>query len=234
MEKLHLDQHISHAFNEDLEKLKAECLRMGGLVEKQLKGAIQALSNADSKIAEEIIFLERDVNAMEISVDEQCLRLLARRQPAASDLRLILVVGKIVRDLERVGDEAKKIAKMAVTLSEEGEAPRGYIEIRHIGATASENLHDALDAFARLDTERALEVMRRDKLLDREYRSATRELITYMMEDPRSISRVMNIMWTLRALERVGDHAGNIAEHIFFLVEGKDVRHTGLGKREPD
>ena len=226
---LHLDQHISHQFNEDLEDLKSQCLSMGGLVEKQLKGAMQALITADSASAEEIISEEQRVNALEISVDEQCLNLLALRQPAASDLRLVLVVGKVVRDLERVGDEAEKIAKMAVKLSEQGELPRGYVELRHIGATAGEMLHDALDALARFDTGVALNVIRRDKALDQEYKSAVREMITYMMEDPRSISRVMNIMWALRALERVGDHSQNIAEHVIFLVEGRDVRHKAEG-----
>ena len=235
MEKtLHLDQHISQQFNEDLEDLKSQCLSMGGLVEKQLKEAVQALINADSEAAEQIISEEQRVNELEVSVDEQCLNLLALRQPAASDLRLVLVVGKVVRDLERVGDEAEKIAKMAVKLSEQGELPRGYVELRHIGATAAEMLHDTLDALARFDTGVALNVIKRDKVLDQEYKSAVREMITYMMEDPRSISRVLDAVLAVRAIERIGDHARNICENVIYQVKGKDVRHLALNQVEQE
>jgi phosphate transport system protein len=221
MDKPQFEHHISHQFNAELEAIKSHVLLMGGLVERQLEDALIAIIDADSRKAEEILAREREVNGMEVSVDDEATKILVRRQPAASDLRMVLVVTKTVRDLERVGDESKKIAKLAVKLAEEGPSPRGYYEVRHIGAAAREMLHDSLDAFARLDVDAALEVVRRDKIVDQEYRSATRELITYMME-------VMNIMWALRALERIGDHARNIAEYVFYLVKGKDLRHEAL------
>jgi phosphate transport system protein len=222
------EHHISHQFDAELESLKTHVLAMGGLVERQIEDALVAIIDADSQRAEEIIAREKQVNGLEVSVDDEVARILVRRQPAASDLRMVLVVTKAVRDLERIGDESKKIAKLAVKLTEEGPAPRGYFEVRHIGAAVREMLHDSLDAFTRLDVQTALEVVRRDKVVDQEYRSATRELITYMMEDPRAISRVINIMWALRSLERIGDHARNIAEYVFYLVKGKDLRHEGL------
>ena len=228
MDKPQLEQHISHKFDADLEAIKSHVLGMGGLVERQIEDALIAIIDADSSKAEEILLREKQVNQMEVSVDDEATRILVKRQPAASHLRMVLVITKTVRDLERIGDESKKIAKLALKLTEEGAAPRGYHELRHIGATVHEMLHDALDAFARLDLEIALGVVRRDKIVDQEYRSATRELITYMMEDPRSISRVMNIMWALRALERIGDHSRNIAEYVFYLAKGKDLRHEGL------
>ena len=222
------EHHTSHQFDAELEAIKSHVLAMGGLVERQIEDALIAIIDADSQRAEEVIAREKQVNGLELSVDEEATRILVRRQPAASDLRLVLVITKAVGDLERIGDESKKIAKLALKLGEEGPSPRGYFEVRHIGAAVREMLHDTLDAFTRLDVDAALEVVRRDKSVDQEYRSATRELVTYMMEDPRSISRVMNIMWALRSLERIGDHSRNIAEYVFYLVKGKDLRHVGL------
>jgi phosphate transport system protein len=170
---------------------------------------------------------------MERDIDEECVRILARRQPAASDLRLIISISKSVIDLERIGDEATKIAKRAIDLCEEGQAPRGYVEIRHIGEQVRKMVQEALDAFARFDADLALSVAQYDKIVDREYKSALRELATYMMEDPRSISRVLSVIWALRSLERIGDHARNIAELVIYLVRGTDVRHTGLAKQGP-
>jgi len=163
-----------------------------------------------------------------MSIDEECVRILARRQPAASDLRLVIAVTKAITDLERVGDEASKIARQAIALTNEGTAPRGYVEVRHIGGYVSKMLQDALDAFARLDMDLAHEVVQMDRTVDLEYSTAMRELVTYMMEDPRSITRVLNIMWTLRALERIGDHARNLAQYVIYLVNGEDVRHTNI------
>ncbi|KJS06176.1 MAG: transcriptional regulator PhoU [Gammaproteobacteria bacterium BRH_c0] len=225
MDKLHLDQHISRHFNEELEAIKTRMLEMGGRVEKQVADAVRALEDADSELAETVIRREMDIDALEIQIDEECATLIARRQPAATDLRMVLAVSKTIRDLERIGDEAKKIAKMAIKLSEEGSAPRGYVEIRHIGNGVRKMLNDSLDSFARYDADSALATMRADQQVDLDYKSALRELITYMMEDPRSISRVMNILWALRSLERVGDHAKNICEQIVYLVKGKDIRH---------
>lgn len=220
--------HISQQFDADLGAIKGHVLSMGGLVERQIVDALHAIIEADSQRAEEVLAREREVNRMEVSVDDEATRILVKRQPAASDLRTVLALIKTVRDLERVGDEAKKIAKLALKLTEEGPSPRGYHELRHIGAEVVAMLHIALDAMTRVDVEAALGVVRRDKDVDREYKSATRELVTYMMEDPRSISRVMNIMWALRSLERIGDHARNIAEYVFYMAKGKDLRHEGL------
>ncbi|MFU8764112.1 MAG: phosphate signaling complex protein PhoU, partial [Haliea sp.] len=179
-------------------------------------------------LAQEVIAGEEEIDDFELEIDEACTMLIARRQPAASDLRMVMSVSKMIRDLERIGDEAKKIAKMAIVLSEEGSAPHGYVEIRHIAKGVRSMLKDALDAFARFDVDAAIATLKADEQVDLDYKTALRELITYMMEDPRSISRVMNILWTLRSLERVGDHTKNICEHIVYLVRGEDIRHSNL------
>ncbi|MGD9660225.1 MAG: phosphate signaling complex protein PhoU [Porticoccaceae bacterium] len=227
MDKLHLEQHISKQFDADLEELKSRMLEMGGLVENQVSDALKAVEMADSSLAVKVIEHESSVDALEMSIDEECILLIARRQPAASDLRLVMAVFRCARDLERIGDEAQKIAKMAIRLSEEGGAPRGYLELRHIGLQVQQMLHKSLDAFARFDVESALEVLPEDAKVDMDYKTAVRELVTYMMEDPRSISRVMNILWTLKAVERIGDHAKNICEQVVYLVQGRDIRHSG-------
>lgn len=225
-------QHISQQFNAELSELKNHLLVMGGLVEKQVSEAVVSLVNGDSGLAEEVRARDEDVDRLELMIDEECTQVIARRQPTASDLRLVMSVVKMVSDLERIGDEASKVAKMAILLAEEGEAPRGYVEVRHIGEHVSRMVRDALDAFARFDTNKALEVMREDKSVDNEYRTATRSLVTFMMEDPRSISRILSVMWVLRALERIGDHACNIAEHVIYMVKGKDVRHISVERAE--
>lgn len=226
MDNLHIDQHISQQFNEDLEKLRTSLLEMGGLVERQITDAVKAIENADAALAEEVMDREDKVDKYEVKLDKNCILVLARRQPAASDLRLVMTVTKVIRDLERMGDEANKIAKMAIALNEQDNIQRGYHEIRHIGANVINIVNVALDAFARFDVQAAIKVVRDDKDIDREYTSSIREMITFMMEDPRSITHVMNIMWALRALERIGDHARNIAEHVIYLVHGTDVRHS--------
>lgn len=228
MDNLNLDQHISRQFNEDLEEIKTSMLEMGGLVEKQVSDAIRALEDADSGLAERVIEVESRIDEMEMEIDETCITLIARRQPAATDLRLVIAVTKTIRDLERIGDEAQKIAKMAIKLSEEGNAPRGYMEVRHIGNCVRKMLDDSLDAFSRFDAEAAIATMHADREVDRDYKTALREMITYMMEDPRSISRSMNILWALKSLERVGDHAKNICEQVVYLVQGRDIRHKKL------
>jgi phosphate transport system protein len=233
MDNFDLDRHISKQYNTDLEDLRTELLEMGGLVQEQVRDAITAISNADIQLAERVVIIEDEVDAKEIELDEHCTSILARRQPAASDLRMVLAVSKITRDLERMGDEARKVAKMALALEEDPSASgQGYVELRHLGNGVLHMVDETLNAFARFDVNTAMEVAREDKIVDQEYKSATRELITYMMEDPRSISRVMNVMWALRALERIGDHARNIAEHIIYLVRGLDVRHTSVSEME--
>ncbi|MGP0174847.1 phosphate signaling complex protein PhoU [Pseudomonas sp. NCHU5208] len=226
--KENLNQHISQQFNAELEEVRSHLLAMGGLVEKQVNDAVTSLIDADSGLAQQVREIDDQINQMERNIDEECVRILARRQPAASDLRLIISISKSVIDLERIGDESTKIAKRAIQLSEEGEAPKGYVEIRHIGDQVRRMVRDALDAFARFDAELALAVAQHDKTVDREYKTALRELVTYMMEDPRSISRVISVIWVLRSLERIGDHARNIAELVIYLVHGTDVRHMGL------
>jgi len=228
MDKGAYTHHISQQYNIELDEVKTHLLQMGGMVETQVQDAISALIEADSAKANLVVATDRKINSMEVSIDEECARILARRQPAASDLRLVLAVTKTITDLERIGDEATKIARRAIDLSEEGMAPRGYVEIRHIGEQVCKMVQEALDAFARLDAEQALRVAQHDKAVDLEYNTAMRELVTFMMEDPRSISRVLNVLWSLRALERIGDHARNIAEYVVYLVKGKDVRHVGL------
>lgn len=218
--------HISQKFNDELNDARKHLMDLGGLVEKQVEDAVEALVEANSSLAEQVQREELNVDRMEILVDQECTRILAKRQPAASDLRLVLMMSKATTDLERIGDEANKIARHAITLCEDGKSPRGYVEVRHIGALVKQMLNASLDAFTRFDVDAALDVVQQDKTVDQEYRTALRELITYMMEDPRSITRVMNIMWVLRSLERIGDHARNVAEYVIYLVKGLDVRHA--------
>lgn len=224
---LHND-HISQQFNVELDTVKSHMLEMGGMVEKQVSDAINAILNTDSGVAEHVKEHDKVINQMEVNIDEECTRILARRQPAASDLRLVIAISKAISDLERIGDEAGKIATQALNLSENGEASKGYVEIRMIGDHVSRMLSDALDSFARLDVDKALAVAQEDKFVDAEYGTAMRSVMTYMMEDPRSITTMINVLWSLRSLERIGDHARNISEHVIYLVKGKDVRHVGL------
>ncbi|GAB2189819.1 phosphate signaling complex protein PhoU [Sessilibacter sp. MAH2] len=232
MDKLHLDQHISRQYNSDLEDLRTELLEMGGIVQEQVRDGISSISNADSDLARKVITVEDEVDAREMALDEHCTLVLARRQPAASDLRMVLAVSKITRDLERMGDEAEKVAQMALALVEEGQRSQGYVELRHIAHGVLHMVDEMLNAFARFDVDAALAVVREDNDVDREYKSAMRELMTCMMEDPHSINRILNVMWALRSLERIGDHARNIAEHIIYLVKGLDVRHTSVSEME--
>jgi phosphate transport system protein len=221
-------QHISAQFNAELEAVTKNLLEMGGNVERQVSSAIDSLVKMDTGQAEIVIDRDHAVNQMEVNIDEECSRILALRQPAASDLRLVLAVTKVTTDLERIGDEAAKIAREAIRLSESRSSPSDYVEIQHIGNYVVSMLQKALDAFARLDVELAVEVVKADKTVDKEYRSAMRSLVTFMMEDPRVIGSVLNEMWALKSLERVGDHTSNIAEHVIYLVRGLDVRHVEL------
>ena len=200
-------------------------MEMGGKVEQQLQNAIRAVGEADSALAEEVIKEEQLVDNMELDIDEACILIIARRQPAASDLRLVMMVTKAVNDLERIGDEAKKIANHAVILAGESGSSKGYTEVRHLGQSVIGMLSNALDAFARFDVDAAMRTIEEDNQVDLEYKTALRELATYMMEDPRSIGRVINILWVVRSLERIGDHAKNLCEQIVFVVKGKDIRH---------
>ena len=212
----------------ELEEVKTRMLEMGGKVEKQLKDAINALVNVDSELAQRVRRDDREIDSLEIAIDAQCSRILARRQPAASDLRLILAIIKTIRDLERIGDESSKIAKMAIRLSNDGDLPKGGSEVSHIGEQVCNMVHNALDAFARYDAGSAVAVTNEDEGVDELYGSSIRVVIDWMQQEPAKIDRYLNIIWALRALERVGDHAKNISEHILYVVRGKDVRHGGL------
>lgn len=223
-------QHISGQFNVELESLRNQLLAMGGQVEQQLTTALDALMKLDSGVAESIVRNDDEINQMEMTIDDECATIIARRQPTASDLRLVITIIKVNRDLERIGDEAAKVARQAVQLSEGGMSPSSFVEIRHIGTLVGVLLRQSLDAFARLDVTKAIEVVRGDAEVDKEYGSAMRSLVTFMVEDPRNIGAILNEMWALRSLERIGDHACNIAEHVVYLVKGLDVRHGRLSE----
>ncbi|PIE25197.1 MAG: phosphate transport system regulatory protein PhoU [Neptuniibacter caesariensis] len=220
--------HISQQFNDELEQIRTQLLTMGGIVERQVHDCIDALLSGDAELAEQSRKVDKQTNEMEVMIDEQCTMIIARRQPAASDLRLIIAVSKAVSDLESIGDEASRICRHAVELVDEGESPRGYQEVRHIGNLVREMVKDVLTAFARNDTELAYRVAKMDKSVDQEYRSAMRSLATFMMEDPRAISSVMNVIWVLRSLERIAEHSRSMAAHLIYLVSGTDVRHGSL------
>ncbi len=224
-------QHISKRFNEDLAGVTTQLMRMGGLAQQMVDESIKALIEADAELAAQVVNNDHLVDKLEMSIDEKCLLIIARRQPAASDLRLVLTVTKAITDLERVGDEASKIARQAISLTRSGASSRGFVEIRHIGNRVSQMLAQALDAFARLDMNLALQVVETDKVVDMEYATALREMITFMIEDPRSISRAINVLWSLRALERIGDHSRNLAQYVVYLVKGQDVRHDNTAAR---
>lgn len=227
-DKLHLDQHISQKFNDELEDIRSRALQMGGMVEKQVSGGLQALLEGNSELGNKISKLDHEVNSLEVEIDEACTQVLARRQPAASDLRLIVTVIKVITDLERIGDEAEKLGRFAVDLASSRELPAYRKELRHLGELVQTMLHDALDCFARMDYEAALKVAARDDDVNAEYETLSRLLLTHVMEDPRQVKNVFNITWCARALERIGDHSVNICEYVVFLVKGKDIRHTNL------
>jgi phosphate transport system protein len=220
-------EHLSKQFDADLEDIRSSVLQMGGLVESQILAAIEGFSTGDNDIIRRVIEVEDEVDLREKNVDDACVHLVARRQPAASDLRLIMSVSKIVTDLERIGDEAEKIARMARQIHERGalQIPR-FVDVRRSGNLAVTMLRRALDAMARLDASESEKIIADDRLIDSDFRGIVRQLITYMMEDPRTISTALEILWVAKAIERIGDHAKNIAEQVIYIVRGTDVRHT--------
>ena len=218
--------HLSSQFDEELGRLRTHVLQMGGLVETQVSAAIEAYTSGEVSSVKTIVETDRKVNDLEIAIDDDCAHIIARRQPTASDLRLVLGISKIVTDLERAGDEAKKIAKGVRRIYEAGQMPAQYgVGVRHIAEAALGMVRQALDAFARLDTALAESVIRADNDVDVEFKSIMRQLITHMMEDPRTITTSIDIIWIARAVERIGDHAKNIAEHVVYVVDGRDIRH---------
>jgi phosphate transport system protein len=227
------NEHTSKQFDADLEDIRSRVLQMGGLVEMQLMAAIEGLSTGGDEVISRVIDTEHRVNDHEKEIDDACVHVVARRQPAASDLRLIMSVSKIVTDLERIGDEAEKIARMARQIYGRGALtiPRS-IDVRQTGNKAAMMLRRVLDAMARLDAADAEKIIVEDKLIDTEFRAIVRQLITYMMEDPRTISTALDIVWIAKAIERVGDHSKNIAEQVIYIVRGTDVRHSSAAVAE--
>jgi len=234
MENSDFGQHTSRRFNEELETLRNHVLRMGGLVQEQLKLSIDAVVDGDSVLGLKVAHDDYKVNRMEVDIDEECARILVRRAPAAMDLRLIVAVIKTITDLERVGDEAEKIGFLASKLANMDRPADSYRELKTLGSQVKHMLQSAMDAFARLDVEAALSTVREDAQVDEEYERIQRQCITFMMEDPRTIRRVMNVTWAARSLERIGDHAQNICEYVIFMVHGKDVRHIHVDDVELD
>ena len=232
MEASKFSDHISQRFNKDIEDLRNTVLSMGGLVETQLSRAIAAIVSGDSELGLQVANDDYKVNNLEVDIDEECSRILATRAPAAGDLRLIVAIIKTITDLERIGDEAEKIGFLASKLAGMDRPADSYRELKNLGSHVSHMLRDAMNAFARLDVAEALDVVKEDELVDEEYDTITRQCITFMMEDPRSIKRVMNVTWAARSLERIGDHAKNICEYVIYMVEGRDIRHTDLDEAD--
>jgi phosphate transport system protein len=228
MDTSDLSHHIHSRYNADLEGIRTGVLQMGGLVEQQLLNGVRAVVHGDSRLGEEVSRLDYKVNAMEVAIDEDCSRVLATRAPTASDLRLIVAVIKTITDLERIGDETEKLGHAAARLSNSDRTADRYRELKHIGELVADMVAGALDAFARLDTQAALDIARRDRVIDEEYEAIQRQCITFMMEDPRAIRRTLDVLSLARALERVGDHAKNICEYVVYMVLGKDIRHLSI------
>jgi len=228
-----LAEHTYRKFDAELESVRARVLEMGGLVEDQINKSVDALINADAEMAQRVIDNDHRVNALEVSSDEACTQIIALRQPAAGDLRMVLTIIKTITDLERIGDEAAKIARFALRMAETDRLalPR-YTEIRFMADLTMKILRTSLDAFARVDASSAATVARQDLEVDQEFDLFARQLSTYMMEDPRNVSLFIDLMFVVKAIERIGDHAKNISEYVVFMVKGKDVRHATLEELE--
>ncbi len=227
------EKHLSSQFDSELGDVSSRVMELGGLVESQIRQAIYALSQFSVEVAQQVVAAESKVNAMEVDIDRELSSIIARRQPTARDLRLLIAISKATANLERVGDEAEKIARMVLSIISSG-APRSLpsLELRVASDMASGQLRKALDAFARLDTTAALAILKEDDLIDREFDGFVRKLITYMMEDPRMISPSLDLLFLAKAIERIGDHAKNIAELIIYIVKGADVRHAAMNEIE--
>lgn len=226
-----IGEHSSKQYDHELETIRSKVLLMGGLVESQLIDAMTAFRTGNQEGAERVIAEDDQVNQLEVALDDACSHLIVRRQPTANDLRTVMATVKVITDLERIGDEASKIARTAKSLHSRGAPALNHFEmVRTIAASTTDMLHDALDAFARLDGKQALQLIAKDAVIDHEFKSIMRNLITFMMEDPRTISSALDTLWVAKAIERIGDHAKNIAEYVIYVVEGKDIRHQ---KPEP-
>ncbi len=227
------DKHLSTQFDSELNSVSSRVMEMGGLVEAQIRQAIYALSQFSTEAADQVMETEARVNTMEVEIDRDLSSIIARRQPTARDLRLLMAISKTTANLERVGDEAEKIARMVKSIIDSGAARSlPSSDLRVAADLASGLLRKALDAFARLDTSMAVSILKDDDLIDREFDGFVRKLITYMMEDPRKISPCLDLLFLAKAIERIGDHAKNIAEFIIYVVKGADVRHTTMEQIE--
>lgn len=221
-------EHTSKQFDAELEAVRSQFLQMGGLVESQITGAVDGLANGDIELLDRVIEREAEVNRYETELDESIGRILALRQPAAIDLRMMITLTKMLTDMERAGDEAEKIARMAKMIHEAGRRNMPALELWHMAGYVTTMMRQMLDAFARVDAKVAAQVVRQDKNVDVEWQGAIRHLITYMIEDPRTISRSIELLFIAKALERIGDHAKNMSELLIYMIKGKDVRHTGV------
>jgi phosphate transport system protein len=227
------DKHLSTQFDADLNSLSARLMEMAGLVESQTRGAIEALTHFNSEVADRVITAEDRVNAMEVQIDRELSSIIGRRQPTARDLRLLMAISRMTANLERAGDEAQKIARMVKSMIASGSSRALPVSELHVAVElAAGLLRKSLDAFARLDTKAAVDILKEDDLIDREFGGFVRKLVTYMMEDPRMISPSLDLLFVAKAIERIGDHAKNIAESIIYVVKGTDVRHTSIEEIE--
>lgn len=232
MNKVGIEKHTSKQFDVELEDVREQVLTMGGLVEQQIADAVRALVDGDSGLGEEVSRSDYKVNRLEVEIDEHCTRILARRQPQAGDLRLVLAIAKTITDLERIGDEAEKIGRMAAHLASKEKPSSAFRQIDAQGRHVRDMVRQSLDSFARMDTEAAVQVAQKDAEVDREYEGVVRQCITFMMEDPRSMRHMLDVLWSVKALERIGDHATNIGEYVIYLVQGKNVRHISIEDME--
>jgi phosphate transport system protein len=224
-----VDKHLSSQFDSELSEVSSRVMEMGGLVESQIRTAVYALAEFSSELADQVTQAERRVNAMEVEIDRELSSIIARRQPTARDLRLLIAISKITANLERAGDEAAKVARMVRAIIDSGAARMlPSSELRVATDLASGLLRKALDAFARLDATAAVSILKEDDAIDQEFDGFVRKLITYMMEDPRTISASLNLLFLAKAIERIGDHAKNVAELIIYVVKGEDIRHATM------
>lgn len=228
MKKFNPESHTTHAFDLDLNDVKHKVMNMGGLVESMVHNGLEALINLDAELGSQVSDDDHRANQFELDIDEDCTRILARRQPAASDLRLVLTIIKTISDLERIGDEAEKLGRISVKLARDSDVPSFHKDLRHLGEHVKIMLREALDAFTRMDVEAAFRTAAKDVAIDKEYGNFSRLMISHMMENPRHVSHALDMSWCARSLERIADHACNICEYVVYLVEGKDIRHANL------
>jgi phosphate transport system protein len=232
MASRNLNEHTSQQFEHELDDIRNKVLTMGGMVEKQVNDGLKALIESDGVLGEKVATSDYKVNQLEVEIDEACTKIIALRQPTAGDLRTVITMIKTITDLERIGDEAEKLGRFAVDLAIVDHSDHNFTKLKHLGEQVRKTLRGSLDALARLDVNAAIRVAAEDQIVNTEFEALVRQLITFMMEDPRSIKRMLQIMWCARALERIGDHTKNVCEYVVFMVKGKDIRHTKLQDAE--